>query len=80
MYTYVSYEVPVVDSRPGDPCHPDHHCVFSQERFGCPQCKGMFHAGTSQKIGELKTDASGNQRPVVYGEFALQVATNQTRV
>ena len=59
---------------------PDDDCVFSQEKFGCPQCKGIFHAGTQQKIGELTTDESGNQKPVLYGKSAHQVATNRMRV
>ena len=42
---------------------PYDDCVLLQEKFGCPQCKGIFHAGTQQKIGELTTDESGNQKP-----------------
>ena len=59
---------------------PDNDCVLLQEKFGCPQCKGIFHAGTQQKIGELTTDESGNQKPVLYGKSAHQVATNRMRV
>ena len=59
---------------------PDNDCVLLQEKFGCPQCKGIFHAGTQQMIGELTTDESGNQKPVLYGKSAHQVATNRMRV